>query len=110
MPLQPIVENALKNGLAPKGGTGRLLISAAPQGSFILLTVCDDGMGFERRHVGPLNIHPSPTGVGLTNTIARLQTMYGNRASLEIKSSPAEGCRISIIYPSQVPLYALPHH
>ena len=43
--LQPLVENALKHGLAPRPGPGRLWISARAEGGEICLRVEDDGIG-----------------------------------------------------------------
>jgi two-component system LytT family sensor kinase len=110
--LQPIVENAMKHGLAPKGGKGLLQISAIRQGTSIELLVCDNGIGYRDRqaYIALSGSSPRPAGVGLTNTEARLQTIYGSRASLNIESAPMEGCRVLISYPLQGNLYALPHH
>ena len=110
--LQPLVENALKHGLAPKGGKGLLQISALRQGTSVELLVADNGIGWEDRHLplATLNTSFRPSGVGLANTAARLQTIYGDRASLNIESAPMQGCRVSITYPLEVPLYALSDH
>jgi two-component system LytT family sensor kinase len=78
--LQPLVENALKHGLGPKGGPGHLWISAHLEETQLCLRVEDDG-------IGP----PSFTaeGTGLTNVRERLRTLYGDCASLSF--GPREG-------------------
>lgn len=109
--LQPIVENAMKHGLASKGGKGLLQISATQQGNSIELLVSDNGIGYrnQQAYITRSGSSPSPVGVGLTNTATRLQTIYGNRASLNIESAPMEGCRVLISYPLQGTPYALSH-
>ncbi len=110
--LQPIVENALKHGLAPKEGEGHLQISATQHGGSIKLLICDDGVGYlctrPFRTGGQLN--PRPLGVGLVNTASRLRTIYGDQATIRIDSAPMEGCRVSISYPLKASRYALTHH
>jgi two-component system LytT family sensor kinase len=110
--LQPIVENALKHGLAPKGGKGILQISALRHETSIELLVIDNGVGWQDEQA-PLVISEASaqqSGVGLANTAARLRTIYGDRASLNIESAPMQGCRVSITYPLQVTLYAMSDH
>lgn len=79
MILQPLVENAVKHGLAPRGKAGRIEVAARRDDHVLELTVRDDG-------VGPGN-PPSRRGVGLSNARARLSELYGGLASLEL--SPA---------------------
>jgi two-component system LytT family sensor kinase len=110
--LQPLVENALKHGLAPKGGKGILQISALRHETSIELLVIDNGVGWQDEQI-PLVISEASarqSGVGLANTAARLRTIYGDRASLNIESAPMQGCRVSITYPLKVPLYAMSDH
>jgi two-component system LytT family sensor kinase len=90
--LQPVVENAIKHGLAPKIGNGHLHIRAGRDGRFVKLEVEDDGVGFtapetERR------------GVGLKIIAERLKTLYKAGASLEFESAKALGSRVTILIP-----------
>lgn len=103
--LQPLVENALKHGLAPKGGKGLLQISALRDEMSIELLVIDNGVGWLGEQAPQLisKAFPLRSRVGLANTAARLHTIYGDSASLNIESAPMQGCRISIRYPLQVP-------
>ena len=78
----PLVENAIRHGLAPKVGPGRLAVDAVAEGASLVVTVRDDGLG-----AAPL-LGP---GVGIVNTRERLEALYGARASLEIETAPGEG-------------------
>ena len=87
--LQPLVENALKHGLAPRPGPGRLWISARAENGEIVLRVEDDG-------IGP---GAAPAGVGLSNVADRLATLYQDRASLTLAPRPTGGTRATIRIP-----------
>ncbi|HTE43754.1 MAG TPA: histidine kinase [Gemmatimonadaceae bacterium] len=81
--LQPLVENALRHGIARRSEGGTVEIVARREGETLVLTVRDDGQGLAKV--------PPPFGVGLTNTRERLRTMYGNDASLSIVPSSQRG-------------------
>ncbi len=87
----PLVENAIRHGLSPKLGPGRLQIHAGREETSLVLTVEDDGLG------ATLPLGP---GLGVGNTRERLNAMYGERAVLLIDTSPGGGFRARI----QVPL------
>jgi two-component system, LytTR family, sensor kinase len=110
--VQPIVENALKHGLAPKPGPGRLWISVRAQGSQICLQVEDDGMGPGSRalpkstlpksngsHRGTASPGRKHDGVGLTNVAERLKTLYWDRASLSFEPRAAGGSCVTLLLP-----------
>ena len=71
--LQPVVENAVLHGVAAQRGPGRIEIRAACEGDRLVLEVTDTGPGFVSRD--PPDAH---NGVGLRNTRARLQHLYGD--------------------------------
>lgn len=74
--LQPLVENALRHGIAPSERGGRVSIEARREGDTLVLVVSDDGHGLPAQDV--------PGGVGVRNLRERLATMYGNQASLAL--------------------------
>jgi len=90
--LQPLVENALRHGIARRGEAGLLEITAHREGDTLVLTVRDDGPG-----LGPEG--PGATGVGLANTRARLAALYGGRGSLEIANAAGGGAVATIRLP-----------
>jgi signal transduction histidine kinase len=90
--LQPLVENALHHGLEPKVEGGSVRVSARRDGAELVLEVLDDGMGQDatRRRPG--------AGMALANVRERLQTQFGQAASLTL--TPANpGMRATIRMP-----------
>lgn len=89
--LQPLVENALRHGLLAKSDGGALHIVARRVDDELHLRVEDDGLG----------LSPSGTveGVGLSNTRARLQAMFGDRASMELSPRAGGGTRVELRFP-----------
>ena len=77
--LQPLVENAMRHGLEPKVGAGRLEVSARREGHELLLAVRDTGVGFDRAPATPAG-----TGFGLQQVRERLHTLFGERAALKV--------------------------
>ncbi|HLJ74931.1 MAG TPA: sensor histidine kinase [Thermoanaerobaculia bacterium] len=90
--LQPIVENALEHGASRVAGEGRIEVSAHRNGGNLVLQVRDNGPG----------VRAGAEGVGLTNTRARLEQIYGPRASLRLES-PREGGAVATI---SLPIHA----
>ncbi|UNK50807.1 histidine kinase [Lysobacter sp. S4-A87] len=88
--LQPLVENALRHGLATRAGPGHIEIKADRQGEALLLCVSDDGRG----------LPPATTErVGLANTRARLRLLYADRQRFEVRNSADGGVIAEIELP-----------
>jgi two-component system, LytTR family, sensor kinase len=89
--LQPLVENAIRYGVAPNGGVGvaEVEISATRRGDRLHLEVRDNGPGVN----GDTRIddNGSGSGLGLANTRARLQELYGPSHRVELTNAPAPG-------------------
>jgi LytS/YehU family sensor histidine kinase len=83
--LQPIVENALKHGIARQIGGGQVRIRAARDRDELVLLVRDTGPGLPAAKLTALN-----TGVGLRNTRSRLEELFPSRHRFEFHE-PAEG-------------------
>jgi signal transduction histidine kinase len=98
--LQPLVENAVRHGVAPHADGGVVRVSAAPvpgtDGEQIELTVADSGPGFSTTDV---DVRTDDGGVGLSNTRRRLETLYGDRHAFEIGTAAEGGARVTIRLP-----------
>jgi two-component system LytT family sensor kinase len=92
--LQPVVENAIKHGLAPKVGGGRLSITAQSDGEFVRLAVEDDGVG-----TTSASAPASGNGLGLKIIAERLRTLYHDRATLRFEPAESAGSRVTILIP-----------
>lgn len=91
--LQPLVENAIRHGLAPKPEGGRISVSAAREGQFVRIQVTDDGVGIR-------NGSMRTNGIGLQNVRERLQALYGDGARMNIDSSFVHGTCVSLFLPA----------
>jgi two-component system, LytTR family, sensor kinase len=95
--LQPLVENAIEHGGTDRQGGTSIVVRATRQDGALLLSVEDDG-------AGP-GTEPSPAeGIGLRNTRERLRKLYGEQASLSLRSvrpdqPGAGGARVEISIP-----------
>src|SRR5688572_9661558 len=93
--LQPLVENALRHGIARRPGPATLRISARKTGLHLELVVRDSGDGLAPNAVGD-----GREGIGLSNTRARLVELYGEgTASLEVADAPGGGVRARVLLP-----------
>ena len=96
--LQPIVENAVRHGIAPYGCGGEIAVRAARETDRLLLTVQDSGPGIldDQLHT------PSPSGLGLTNTRARLSQLYRTAQHLVLENVAGGGFRVQIEIPFHI--------
>jgi hypothetical protein len=88
--LQPIVENAIKHGIAPLAGGGTVTVTASLEDQELCISVHDTGRGFDTSN---------RSGVGLGNVERRLELSYGQAAHLGITSS-THGSTVTITIPS----------
>jgi two-component system LytT family sensor kinase len=89
--LQPLVENSIRHGIAPRAAPGRIEVRARRDRDWLHLEVRDDGLG--------LPAQPASGGVGLTNTRARLFHLYGEAQRLEACNDPRGGCVVQVTLP-----------
>jgi len=94
MILQPLVENAITHGVTKRAGPGRIEVTARLLGTTVELRVVDDGTGAA---LTPAAVERS--GVGITNTMARLRQMYGDGHQFSINSQPGRGTEVRIVLP-----------
>ena len=94
--LQPLVENALRHGIARRADAGVLQVGARREGSQLILTVRDDGPGLP---AAPDAGAPEASGVGLANTRARLAALYGDNATLDVVNAEGGGAIATVRLP-----------
>lgn len=90
--LQPLVENAIRHGIAPRAAPGHVVVTAAKRGDRLELSVVDDGVG-----ENPRAHHRD--GVGLGNTRARLLSLYASDHRFEAGGGAAGGFAVRIEIP-----------
>ena len=99
--LQPLVENAIRHGIEPRRGPGLISIEAKQEGKHLHLIVRDDGRGLLADARGS-----ERPGIGLANTRARLQGLYGQNQTFSFGKAELQGCQVDI----HVPFHLEPLH
>lgn len=100
--IQPLVENAVKHGLAEKvgGGTVTLRARVDPLGRMTAVTVRDDGVGMDKATLARvLAGEGREGGVGLRNISERLGSLFGERYRLDVRSAPRQGTTVDLLLP-----------
>jgi two-component system, LytTR family, sensor kinase len=93
--MQPIVENAIRHGVATRAAQGRIEIRANRTNGIIQLQVQDNGPGLEKEN------HLLREGVGLSNTRLRLQQIYGDLYRFDLTNAPNGGVVATVELPYQ---------
>jgi two-component system LytT family sensor kinase len=88
--LQPLVENAVRHGVAKRSEAGVIEVTARESDGDMVLSIRDNGPGY-RPEVG--------AGVGLSNTRVRLETLFGERGQLQIAGAEGGGTIASVRFP-----------
>jgi len=93
--LQPLVENALRHGLAPRIEGGTVWLTARRDAESLVITIEDDGCGLSPKRKG----HSGGANVGLANVRKRLQCHYGACAELKLNERDGGGVCVSVQLP-----------
>jgi hypothetical protein len=94
MLLQPLVENAIRHGIAPLGSRpGRLGITAAMDGPRLRVEVLDNGVGL------PEDWSEEMAGIGIANTRARLEQLYGGGYEFTVQPAAGGGTVVRLSIP-----------
>lgn len=92
--LQPLVENAVRHGLARRAAPGLVLIRAFVADGMLHIHVGDNGGGF------PAEARSQERwGIGLRNTADRLKQLYGNLGAIELHDRPGGGTDLRLRLP-----------
>jgi two-component system LytT family sensor kinase len=107
--LQPLVENAIRHGISRQSAPGRLVIRAARRDGRLLLQVEDNGPGLSligeggaRPAASNAPARPLTGGLGLANTRARLEHLYGAEHRLELTRATPRGMLVTLEIPFQL--------
>ncbi len=98
MLLQPLVENAIKHGIAASLQGGTVFIRAERQNGMMLLTIADDGAGMGKDRLSDVLTR----GIGVRNVNERLQVMYGPGHGLDLRSQEGKGTEVRMLIPTGV--------
>jgi len=91
--IEPFVENAVRHGIWPKKGPGTVRVSSVREDSSCVITVRDDGVGFDTTQDSAEERY----GIGIGNAVERLREMVGG--SVEIEGKKDEGTLVTIRIP-----------
>ena len=102
--LQPVVENAVFHGIAPKDGEGEIKIIIAEEPGNLKITVEDNGVGMDetvlenvlKRSKGERQGH-----IGLANVHSRIRLIYGSEYGVHVESLKGKYTKVRIIMPKQ---------
>ncbi len=92
--LQPLVENAIRHGIGPRVEPGHVLVRATRTGETLELEVRDDGVGVAEAALANLS-----SGVGWSNTRARLAHLYGERHRFVVTRPSGGGLSVAVVIP-----------
>jgi two-component system LytT family sensor kinase len=103
--LQPIVENAIRHGIAPRSTPGHIRIQAKQENQLLRIEVRDNGPGLpvNRKDENLFN-----KGVGLANTQTRLERLYGPAHRFELINDPMGGLVVTLEIPTKNGSVAIP--
>ena len=94
--LQPIVENAIRHGIAPRSTPGRIEIEAKQRNGTLRIQIRDNGPGLSAHRTSE-NVFKK--GLGLANTETRLQQLYGPAHSFNLSNKPDGGLIVTLEIP-----------
>jgi len=95
MLLQPIVENSIKHGLAPRLEGGLIRLRTRRRDGKLLIEIEDNGLGMSSERLGEV----FGGGIGISNVYERLRLLYGDQFAMDIHSREGEGTQIRIEIP-----------
>lgn len=96
--LQPIVENAIRHGIAPRSTPGQIVIQAKQENGLLRIEVRDNGPGLP---VNRKDENLFSKGVGLANTQTRLARLYGQSHRFELINDPSGGLVVTLEIPTK---------
>ncbi|MGH9778676.1 MAG: sensor histidine kinase, partial [Candidatus Acidiferrales bacterium] len=95
MLLQPMVENSVRHGLAPRLEGGEIRLRTARVNGRVVINLEDNGIGITPERIPEIY----SSGIGISNVNERLKVLYGQDFTLKIDSEPGRGTSIRIELP-----------
>ncbi|HEV7843395.1 MAG TPA: histidine kinase, partial [Pyrinomonadaceae bacterium] len=95
--LQPIVENAIRHGIAPRVEGGLIRLSTRNDNGILEIKVMDDGQGLQQEWR-----LENASGIGLANTKARLEQLYGASHRFSVRNRESSGVEACLAFPFRV--------
>jgi len=95
MLLQPMIENAIKHGLAPRLEGGQIHVRAHRREGRLLIEIMDNGLGIPAERLSEVY----GGGIGISNVHERLRLLYGDQFKMDIHSQEGQGTQIHIEIP-----------
>ena len=99
MVIQPLVENSLIHGIAPKRDGGKIKVYADKKDDDLIIFISDNGNGFPKDILEKLEATTNDSGLGFRNTDNRLKKYYGEQYGLKIIKSDYSGSTVTITIP-----------
>ena len=99
MLLQPLVENSVKHGLAPKVDGGNITLRSRLQQGKLVLQVEDDGVGMSVPPAVAANSMNSGAGIGMMNVAERLHVLFGDEGKVTVQNRDSQGTRVIVELP-----------
>jgi two-component system LytT family sensor kinase len=98
MLLQPMIENSIKHGLAPRLEGGQIHLRTRRVDGRLLIEIADNGMGISTERLAEVY----GGGIGISNVHERLRLLYGDQFKMDIRSQEGQGTQIHIEIPELV--------
>ena len=108
MLIQPIIENAIRHGVGSNPGDAWISVAAARTDDSVRLCVADSGSSAVLEEVANRSDVPQGRGIGLSNTLARLQARYGDRATFKMTIGDSGETSVIVEWPLERSLASSP--
>ena len=104
--LQPIVENAIIHGIEKKRGKGTISITAAKEGTDIMIVISDDGVGADVESLNEMLVEKrnSPKAYGIRNVNQRIKQVFGEQYGVAFMKNSGRGITVRIKIPATTTL------
>ena len=97
--LQPIVENSIFHGIEAVDGKLKITVSCKEVGKAMRINICDTGKPLSPEELAGLSSPGERQTIGLSNTINRIRTNFGDEAEVQLKRNMPKGLCVSLLLP-----------